>query len=147
MAKTLYPAAAVTGVVFPSLHEMMSIHSTYRARNKGMQILLSNSQAGPGRRVKQEQEEISRNHVQAFIPGSVFSEVHKSHKCKSCQTCNIICSIVHHLPVFVPSSATEPALTWPGSKIKWYKDQSRFCTARTEQKPPRALTVPRPFGY
>ena len=36
-----------------------------------MQILLSYSQAGPGRTVKQEQEEISRNHVQAFIPGSV----------------------------------------------------------------------------
>ena len=43
----------------------------YRARNKGMQILLSNSQAGPGRTVKQEQEEIAHNHVQAFIPGSV----------------------------------------------------------------------------
>ena len=36
-----------------------------------MQILLSNSHPGPGRTVKQEQEEISRNHVQAFIPGSV----------------------------------------------------------------------------
>ena len=43
----------------------------YRARNKGMQILLSYSQAGSGRTVKQEQEDISRNHVQAFIPGSV----------------------------------------------------------------------------
>ena len=43
----------------------------YRVQNKGMQILLSNSQAGPGRRVKHEQEEISRNHVGAFIPGSV----------------------------------------------------------------------------
>ena len=32
-----------------------------------MQILLSNSQAGPGRTVKQEQEEIYRNHVQASI--------------------------------------------------------------------------------
>ena len=42
----------------------------YRVRNKGMQILLSNSQAGLGRRVKQEQEETSRNHVQDFIPGS-----------------------------------------------------------------------------
>ena len=30
---------------------------------KGMQILLRNSQAGPGRNVKQEQEDISRNHV------------------------------------------------------------------------------------
>ena len=38
-----------------------------------MQILLSNSQAGPGRTVKQELEVISRNHVQAFIPGSVDS--------------------------------------------------------------------------
>ncbi len=43
----------------------------YRARNKGIQILLSNSQAGRGRTVMQEHEEISRNHVQAFIPGSV----------------------------------------------------------------------------
>ena len=38
----------------------------YRDWLKGVQILLSNSQAGPGRKVKQEQEEISRNHVQAF---------------------------------------------------------------------------------
>ena len=36
-----------------------------------MQILLSRTQAGPGRKVKQEQEDISRNHIQAFIPGSV----------------------------------------------------------------------------
>ena len=42
-----------------------------KGRNNCLQILLSNSQAGPGRKVKQEQEEISRNHVQAFIPGSV----------------------------------------------------------------------------
>ena len=38
----------------------------YRDRLKGVQILLSNSQAGPGRTVKQEQQEISRNHIQAF---------------------------------------------------------------------------------
>ena len=37
-----------------------------------MQILLSNSQAGRGRTVKQEHEEISCNHVQAFILGSVL---------------------------------------------------------------------------
>ena len=47
---------------------------TYRARNKGVQILLSNSLARPGRTVKQEQEEISRNHIQAFIPDSVQRE-------------------------------------------------------------------------
>ena len=38
-----------------------------------MQILLSNSQAGPGRTVKQGQEEISRNHVQTFISPSVHT--------------------------------------------------------------------------
>ena len=43
----------------------------YRDRLKGVQILLSNSQAGPGRKIKQGQEEISRNHVQAIFPGSV----------------------------------------------------------------------------
>ena len=37
-----------------------------------MHILLSNSQAGLGRTVKQEQEEISHNHIQTFILGSVL---------------------------------------------------------------------------
>ena len=36
-----------------------------------MQILLSRSPAGPGRTGKQEQEQISPNHVQAFFPSSV----------------------------------------------------------------------------
>ena len=36
-----------------------------------MYVLLSRTQAGPGRTVKQEQEEISRNHVQTFISPSV----------------------------------------------------------------------------
>ena len=39
------------------------LSNKYRAQNKDMQILLSNSQAGPGRTVNQEQEEISRNHI------------------------------------------------------------------------------------
>ena len=38
----------------------------HKERLKGVHILLSNSQAGPGKAVKQEQEEISCNHVQAF---------------------------------------------------------------------------------
>ena len=38
----------------------------YRGEQKGMQILLSMTQARPGRAVKQEQEQNSRNHVQAF---------------------------------------------------------------------------------
>ena len=36
-----------------------------------MYFLLSRTQAGPGRTVKQEQEEISRNHVQTFSGCSV----------------------------------------------------------------------------
>ena len=47
----------------------------YRDRLKGMQILLSRTQAGPGRAVKQEQEQTSRNHVQAFWPISVFENI------------------------------------------------------------------------
>ena len=35
----------------------------YRAEKKSLQILLSSTQAGPGRKVKQGQEEISSNHV------------------------------------------------------------------------------------
>ena len=43
----------------------------YRGANKGSYVLLSRTQAGPGRTVKQEQEEISHNHVQTFICLSV----------------------------------------------------------------------------
>ena len=45
----------------------------YRDGRKGMHVLLSNSQAGAGRTVKQEQEEISPNHVQAFSGAFVDS--------------------------------------------------------------------------
>ena len=47
-------------------------HLFYRGANKGLHVLLSRTQAGPGRTVKQEQEEISRNHVQTFICLSVY---------------------------------------------------------------------------
>ena len=43
----------------------------YRAEKKSLQILLSSTQAGPGRKVKQEQEENSRNHVPRRFLGSV----------------------------------------------------------------------------
>ena len=38
----------------------------YKDRLKSMQILLSRTWAGLGRKVEQEQEEISRNHVRTF---------------------------------------------------------------------------------
>ena len=40
--------------------------SFYRDGLKGIHVLLSNNQSGPVTTVKQEQEEISRNHVKAF---------------------------------------------------------------------------------
>ena len=43
----------------------------YRAPGKSVYFLLSRTQAGPGRTVKQEQEEIFRNHIQTFISPSV----------------------------------------------------------------------------
>ena len=56
---------------------------SYRAEKKSLQILLSSSQAGPGRKVKQEQEEISRNHVPRLFLGSVCTEMAKK-ECKFC---------------------------------------------------------------
>ena len=44
----------------------MTLSKLYRNRLKAMQILLSRTQAGPGRADKQAQEQTSRNHVQAF---------------------------------------------------------------------------------
>ena len=43
----------------------------YKEEKKGLQILLSYSQAGPGKKAKQGQEEISPNHVKAFSGDSV----------------------------------------------------------------------------
>ena len=61
----------------------------YRAEKKSLQILLSSTKAGPGRKVKQEQEEISRNHVPRLFLGSVAepgpsyaNRDHVSFRCK-----------------------------------------------------------------
>ena len=45
-------------------YQTLRILKTYRDEIYSLQILLSRTQAGPGRAVKQEQEEISPNHVQ-----------------------------------------------------------------------------------
>ena len=50
--------------------------SIYRGVNKGLYVLLSRTQAEPGRTVKQEQEEISRNHVKTFIFLSIY-DIHR----------------------------------------------------------------------
>ena len=46
-------------------------HCVYRAEKKSLQILLSRIQAGLGRKVKQEQEQTSRNQVQRLFLISV----------------------------------------------------------------------------
>ena len=50
----------VNSKLFMKNGKIVEKEAVYRDRLKGLQILLSNSQAGPGRKVKQEQEEISR---------------------------------------------------------------------------------------
>ena len=45
----------------------------YRGEKKGLQIVLSYSQAGPGRKAKLGQEEISHNHVPTFFLSSVHN--------------------------------------------------------------------------
>ena len=62
----------------------------YRGGNKGLHVLLSRTQAGPGRTVKQEQEDISRSHVQAFVhydfsPGMGPSDVTFEEMTKMCR--------------------------------------------------------------
>ena len=43
----------------------------YRGGKKGLYVLLSRTQAGPGRAIKEEQEENSRNHIQTLFLISV----------------------------------------------------------------------------
>ena len=57
----------------PDLTQSPAYVFLYRGGNKGLFVLLRRTQAGPGRTVKQEHEEISRNHVQTFISPSVLS--------------------------------------------------------------------------
>ena len=54
-------------------------YTVYRAEKNSLKILLSSAQAGPGRKVKQEQEEISRNHVPRLFLGSVNMNRAKSY--------------------------------------------------------------------
>ena len=49
------------------------MYQNYRDEIHSLQILLSRTQAGPGRTVKQEQEEISPNHVQRLNLISVYT--------------------------------------------------------------------------
>ena len=48
-----------------------NILTIYRDRLKRMQILISRTREGPGRAVKQEQEDISPKHIQTFLAISV----------------------------------------------------------------------------
>ena len=56
---------------FAKIDDVKMVRMTYRAEKKSWQILLSRTQVGPGRKVKEEQEEISRNHVPRLFLGSV----------------------------------------------------------------------------
>ena len=47
----------------------------YRAEKKSLQILQSSTQAGPGKNVKQEQEEISRNYMYHDFLSALYSNI------------------------------------------------------------------------
>ena len=49
-----------------NLERVIGSKATYRGELKGLYALISRTQAGPVRVVKQGQEENSHNHVQAF---------------------------------------------------------------------------------
>ena len=54
-----------------TVQPIYSVQYMYRDEIYSLQILLSKTQAGPGRTGKQEQLQTFRNHVQAFKPISV----------------------------------------------------------------------------
>ena len=59
-------------IIFPHSHYYTGAWAyLYGGEKKGLQILLSYSQTGPGRKVTQGQEEISRNHVPTIFLGCV----------------------------------------------------------------------------
>ena len=55
-----------------STNMITELSEMYRGEKKSLQILLSSTQAEPGRKVKQGQEEISHNHVPRLFLGSVL---------------------------------------------------------------------------
>ena len=66
------PYHVCSSAQYHALSNMFSpIMRRYRAEEKYLWVWLSCTQAGPGRKVKQEEEEISRNHVPTFSLSSV----------------------------------------------------------------------------
>ena len=53
-------------ILIISLVNFGFVNLLYLVGLKGLNVLLSRTQAGPGRAVKQEQEDNSRNHVRTF---------------------------------------------------------------------------------
>ena len=79
-----------------SVHPMSS---TYRAEKKSLQILLSRTQAGPGRKVKQEQVEISSNHVPRLFLSYVVNMIASAPKVNATSEGNLETSIKRTRPV------------------------------------------------
>ena len=67
----LFSAQACISTLVQKTEGGMDQAGFYGGEKKGFQALLSYSQTVPGRKAKQGQEEISRNHVPTFFLGSV----------------------------------------------------------------------------
>ena len=103
-----------------------------------MQILLSSTQAGPGRKVKQEQEEISRNHVPRVFLG--FVNVSRFDFLRKLQLFSrSICAPIRHEAVPRPLSFSDRSER-PGGRGRstmnneWAKGQNIFGRERKERK-------------
>ena len=70
MGERVHPVLCVRVLVVTAFPFPLS-HFHLQGREKSLQILLSYSQAAPGRKAKQDQEEISRYHVQRLLLRSV----------------------------------------------------------------------------
>ena len=75
----------------------------YRAEKKSWQILLSRTQAGPGRKVKQEQEEISRNLVPRLLLSSVNRKIAKQETIPKSRVSCTLYEIVHRIEIMRPA--------------------------------------------
>ena len=96
--------------------------------------MLSSTQAGPGRTVKQEQEEISRNHVQTFICLSVvFSlPVDREHADHVVFTA---AERMHHTMAPQINGSFPFQGAWNGIGIEWAQKGERVCCSNVGKIP------------
>ena len=109
----------------------------YRGVNKGLFVLLNRTQAGPGRTVKQEQEDISRNHVQTFIYPSVHRLVSGQFAFNDFKSCRRTQKQFTCVPFLFQGSSIIPRSCSPSHQISegkwrgWWETNARSLPGST----------------